>query len=140
MPLDIYLHTNRPIRPLDDAPALSGLRVHTGWYADDSGVYVEALQAKFDEQQQRQGLKKWNLHQVLKYEWLLRRLIADRPPGHPDRDRPWVLADTDTLFTCGADEAVRRFQSFNTELVVAVEKQRRGVHKPLPSHHGEVRC
>ena len=138
-PVDVYLHTNKPVR--EPAAALTGLRMHTGWSgagrSEALPARIEAAERALDEKQRRQGLKRWNLQQVFKYEWLLGRLIAERRSSALE-EAPWVLADTDTLWTCSGAEMRRRFDSFGAELVVGLEKQRRGVHRPLPSREGET--
>jgi hypothetical protein len=132
------MHTNRTLRSFQGLHAnrsgLSQLHIVTGWFPDIDSKRVEAEQRKFAQQQQEQKLKPWNLLQVFKYEWLLRRVLSDL--AHTP-DALWLLADTDTLFTCSAEELAERFRRFGSALVVSVEKQRRGVHKPLPSKDGE---
>jgi len=135
----IYVHTNYSTR--EPPPQLTGLRIRRGWYPDEvpgGRVTVETMQTRLADAQRARGIRRaWNLLQVYKYEWLLSRLVADRVEGIGDLDEPWILADTDTIFVCGAAELNRRFRQFGTDLVISAEKQRRGIHSPLPSFTGE---
>jgi len=128
----IYVHTNYSTR--EPPPQLTGLRIRRGWYPDEvpgGRVTVETMQTRLADAQRARGIRRaWNLLQVYKYEWLLSRLVADRVEGIGDLDEPWILADTDTIFVCGAAELNRRFRQFGTDLVISAES---GLEmEPLP--------
>lgn len=141
--LRVFLHTNREVRA--PPPAFAGLDIVPGWFNTSfvnrqhsyrqpgvAHTIVDATRQEIEAQQRLAGLKPWNLLQTFKYEWLLRQLQSYRR-----EDEEWILADMDTLFLCDAPELRERFRRFGTELVVSVEKQRRGIHRPLPTRAGE---
>ena len=102
-PLQLFVHTNRPLRPPNDAVRVNAT---TGWWPDDVGQ--EAV-AKLAQRWKRQTHKPWNLLQAHKYTWLLQRL-ASLPNGEP-----WLMTDTDTMFQCDADELRLRFHALGSQ-------------------------
>jgi hypothetical protein len=112
--LEALFHTNRPLlqSPVD-------MRATSGWWGEQAverlgDFKVTGPYRKCRESCPRKLKHRWNLPQMLKYEWAL-------TSSHAASDL-LILADTDSVFQCTPRELRARFASFGTPLVVGTER------------------
>ena len=114
-PVHAFFHTNRPIRQ----PASVDLHAHVGWWASEHDMREYEVRTsklfkrdEFPYHAKFAGLQGW------KYQWLL--ATTKREPGVAE---PWLLMDTDVVIQCTGAELRRRFEAFDSPLVIGAEFQ-----------------
>jgi hypothetical protein len=125
-PLAVFFHTNRPLRN-----ATAAYAPRTGWWASTHDINGERRMFAKSEFPYH---SRFALHQARKYEWMAAWVArATVPPPEP-----WLLADTDTVFQCTAEEWRQRWAQLGSPaLLVGAEHKwfpkRDYTHNPWPA-------
>lgn len=121
--IHVYFHTDRP--NWDPPPASSRFHASAGWFAKTSNL--SSQRAVLDPCIRAP----WNLDASFKYDWVVSSLTR----ANRDGNSLHMLADSDILFQCSADELAARFASFGSDLVVSTERRwfplPRNAHDPF---------
>ena len=92
-PLSVFMHTNRAVRN-----ATREFHLSRGWWADTHDL--RPLHRRYERREFPYHMK-FALHQGFKYQWLFATTRAEA--------EPWLLADTDVVIQCTAQEMRERF-------------------------------
>ena len=135
--MNVYFHSNRPLRTNNT----HGLVTVQGWRPYS---YAESL-AKFKRSDgaSHPYHAKFGVAQSAKYEFLFREVLGDEQQQQQQQQPrtrappPYLLADTDVIFQCSADEIRARFERFGVPLVIGAEfawfPKRDYAHDPWPA-------
>tara|TARA_B110001452_G_C15217854_1_gene422272 strand:+ start:97 stop:1203 length:1107 start_codon:yes stop_codon:yes gene_type:complete len=162
-PLHVFMHTNRPTCP---PPRGSGYVLHTGRFEGNvSRLMTADAKARVDAgskwtRHPDKARATWMLQQTHKYQWMLAAASAAGVPVrapmhiratsldmprmrvkatvHCSPQEPWLLADTDIVLQCRADEVRRRWAAAKTELLVGAEVGWWPNHDPVPARNPYV--
>ena len=129
--LSVFLHTNYDVRP---PPEHMQIEITQGFWWNNAAHYNASVFEARALTKLRNGSpstpflgrrpRKLHIQFALTHrtEWMLE---VDR--GQPE---PWVVLDTDVIMQCSAEEFRRRFDTFNSPLVVSATK--RWAPVPMP--------
>ena len=115
----VFVHTNASLLAPAAASRL-GFELLSGWWPSSHNAELVPVRKRWHSR----ATPKWMIEQSYKWPWVVEQLVA-ASTALSARDRhhmPVLLADTDIIVQCTAEEMIARYKQFHTPLVASAER------------------